>query len=521
MAEQPGPLSGRIDAVPAAIWHAEVLAPQFDVEVRQLLPAYLAIEKALLLEYARMGLLDAAEVAGLARGLHAVRPEQLTADPAANMSDIAFAVERLAGGGSPPAAWHVDRSRNDLQACAQLMAGRDRLRAAAGALLDFGRAAAALAGRTADLPMPGYTHLQAAQVITPGFYLSAVCAETLRALRRLLATDEEIDRCPLGAGAMAGQELDWDRDALAAALGFRGPQPHALVAVASRGWTLAVSADLSVLGVTLSRFATDLMAWGSSAYGFLDLPDELSGISSAMPQKKNFPVLERIRGRTAHLTSAHLDAVLGQRNTPYANSVEVGKEAAAALPGLFDSLASTLRLFGAVLSGLEFRADRMRAACEAEFLGGFTLANRLTLDAGLPWRTAQVVAGRYVATTAGRGSRPSDVDGPLLAALAAERGHRLADPAALLAASLGVDGALAAKRSAGSTAPGAVRELLAAQLAELDELAAAWAGRDARVRDALADLDRALGLDEDPGPPLAGAPGEPGRPPEGEPAWTT
>src|SRR5262249_40879932 len=163
--------------------------------------------------------------------------------------------------------------------------------AAVAALLRLGRAAGVLAGRHLDTPMPGYTHLQAAQVISPGFYLSALGAETLRILHRLTLTYAEVDRCPLGAGAMAGQELAWSRDRMAELLGFAGPTPHALVAVASRGWALSVAGDLSGYGVTLGRFATDLMAWGSSGYGFIDLPDELSGISSAMPQKKNFPFL--------------------------------------------------------------------------------------------------------------------------------------------------------------------------------------------------------------------------------------
>lgn len=502
MGDAPPPLTGRIAAAPAEVWNAEVLAPQFAADAARVLPAHVAIEKALLLEYARMGLLTPAEVTGLARRLHAITPAALTADPAANFSDLAFAVERLAGGDRPPAAWHADRSRNDLQACAQLMAALEQVRGGARALLDFGRGAAALAARTADLPMPGYTHLQAAQVITPGFYFAALCAEVLRSLRRLLHTHDESDLCPLGAGATAGQELPWDRDALARRLGFRGPQPHALTAVASHGWALAVSADLSLLGVTLSRFATDLMAWGSSAYGFLDLPDELSGISSAMPQKKNFPVLERIRGRTAHLTAFHLDLVLGHRNTPYASSVEVGKEALAHLPALFDALTSTLRLFGTVLARMELLPERMRAACEAEFHGGLTLANGLTLRSGVPWRIAQVIAGRYVSAAIRRGLAPTEVAGPLLAELAAAEGYQVTDPTALLAASFGVDEALAAKRSPGSTAPSAVRELLVVHSAELDELTAAWDGRTTRVRAALAGLDRALGLEPAPGPSL-------------------
>ncbi|MGJ3587571.1 hypothetical protein ACR9EG_13315, partial [Lactococcus lactis] len=73
---------------------------------------------------------------------------------------------------------------------------------------------------------------------------------------------------------MAGQELAWDRSLLARAIGCQGPVPHALVAVASRDWLLDVAADIASAGTGFSRFLTDLMAWGSSAYGLVELPDE-------------------------------------------------------------------------------------------------------------------------------------------------------------------------------------------------------------------------------------------------------
>jgi argininosuccinate lyase len=489
-----GPISGRIDPTPSEVYHAEVLAGQFDYEAAHLLGHYVAIEKALLAEYRRLGLLDGRQVAAIAGRLDEISMATLRADPRGNVSDMAFAIERHVTGGltEPAPSWHVDRSRNDLQACAQQMFARERVLDIAGALLTFGRAAAALAGRTASMPMPGYTHLQAAQVVTPGFWLAALSGETLRALHRLRASYAEVDACPLGAGAMAGQELDWDRERLAGLLGFQRSQPHALTAVASRGWALSLAADLSSFGVTLSRFCTDLMAWGSSEYGFIDLPDALSGISSAMPQKKNFPILERIRGRTSHLTTFYVDLALGQRNTPYANMVEVSKEAGTHLRTLFDTVCSVLTLFTTVLEHVRFDAAAMRAACERDYLGGFTLANQLTLHDGVPWRTAQVIAGRYVVAASSQDLPPGKPDGALLIELAAEQGHQVRRPEELLARAFGVDDALTVKRSAGSVNPAAVADLLAAQDTEYAEVAAWLTGRHAALAEAATELDRSL-----------------------------
>ncbi|MET8976755.1 lyase family protein [Streptomyces sp. NPDC004539] len=490
------PISGRVSLPPSALLHEETLAPQFAYEAEHLLPWYVAVEKVLVVEYGRLGVVPEERLTELGRLLSEVTAESLRADPDDNMSDIAFALERHVERRLtvPVPAWHVDRSRNDLQACAQLLFARDQLQRTAAELTEFARTVHRVAGEHLTLPMPGHTHLQTAQVITPGFYLAAVGEQIVHTLGRLLATYDGIDLCPLGAGAMAGQELPWDRDDMAELLGFRAARPHALPSVASRDWAVEVTAEFSVLGVPLSRFATDLMNWGSGASGFVDLPDDMSGISSAMPQKKNFPVLERVRGRTAHLGAFHLDVVLGQRNTPYSNSVEVSKEAGAHLLAAFTAVRSVLRMFRAVLENLRFDAGRMRAVCEREYLGGFTLANLLTLDEGVPWRRAQVIAGRYIVAAVERGVAPSPGDAGLLRGVAAGHGVELADPGGALALAFDVEESLRRKRSAGSAHPDAVREVLAGQRALLDERCAEWERRGARVRAGLAETDHRLGL---------------------------
>ncbi|MFD7904906.1 argininosuccinate lyase [Kitasatospora sp. NPDC059747] len=490
------PLTGRITANPHTLLHEEVLAPQFEFELEHLLPWYLAIEKVLALEYLRMGLIDAGQAELIGKALHGITAATVSADPERNMSDIAFALERHVDHHlpAPVPAWHVDRSRNDLQACAQVMFARHQLALTADALLALGRSAHRLAGETTELLMPGYTHAQAAQVITPGYYFAAVGEEVLLAARRLLTAHDEIDLCPLGAGAMAGQELAWDRDRAARLLGFAGPRPHALVAVASRDWALRITGELALFGVVLSRFTTDLISWGSSEYGFIDLPDAYAGISSAMPQKKNFPLLERIRGKTAHLAAFHVDTLTGQRNTPYSNSVEVSKEAGANVLTAFRTARSAFTLATAVLDNLEFRADRMREACEREYLGGFTLANLLTLDEGVPWRTAQVVAGGYVLAAAEQGASPRDVRPDLLRQVAKDHGFEIAEPQRLLATAFDTDASIRRKVSAGSTRPEEVRTMLADQSDRYDGIQAAWDARRRRIREAGAESDRLLGL---------------------------
>jgi argininosuccinate lyase len=182
-----------------------------------------------------------------------------------------------------------------------------------------------------------------------------------------------------------------------------------------------------------------------------------------------------------------VDLAVTQRATPYTNLVEVSKEAGANLLTLFTTLRSALRLATAVIANLEFRAERMRAACEREYLGGFTLANLLTLRCGIPWRQAQVIAGRYISAAIERGLPPSAPDGALLASLAA-----VDQPDELLAEAFDVDRALRAKTSAGGTHPDEVRSLLAHHLQEYADHAQFWAQRRSAVAEARAAVDAEL-----------------------------
>jgi argininosuccinate lyase len=487
-------LTARIDAGPSEIVRAEVLEPQYAYEVRCLLPHYVAIEKVFALEYRRMGLISQPQAAAVAALLDSASTTVGDADPAATMSDIAFALEQHVRQGlaEPLPVWHVDRSRNDLQACAQLMFLKEATLDVVADIVRLCRAVHRLAERHLRDPMPGYTHFQAAQIISPGFSLAAFGEELLHSADRLVTAHHQIDASPLGAGSMAGQELPWDRERMATLLGFATTQASALTSVASRRAAAEITAEFSLFGTAVSRYVTDMLMWGSSDCGYIDLPDELSGISSAMPQKKNFPVLERIRGRSAHLAAFHVDVLFGQRNTPYTNLVEVSKEAGAHVADAVAAARSLLRLLTLVLSKLTFRTEVMRAVCERDFFGGFTLANRLALDHGVPWRQAQVIVGGYVRAALAANARPGETAPELLRSVAAEHGCALGDVDQMLRDAFDVDQALAAKQTPGSTHPEAVAALLRAQQDRCRELEAALTGARECTATALAGIDREL-----------------------------
>lgn len=484
-------LTGRINAAPHAFLHEWVLEPQFRYELEHLFRWYILIEKVLLLEYERMGLLKKETVADVATILKQMTPETLIADPKMNMSDISFAIEQYVSQRVTKSMhnWHVDRSRNDLQACAQLLFCRDQVLSLVELFFVFAHTVHHLALKNTTVIMPGYTHYQAAQVISVGFYLAALSEQGIALLKRLLTVYDEINLCPLGAGAMAGQQLLWDRYFMAKLLGFAGPQRHALISVASRDWVLKVAGEFSIFSIAISRFVTDFISWGSSAYGFIELPDELSSISSAMPQKKNYPILERIRGKASHISAFYLDFMQGQHNTPYMNLVEVSKEAGSYLISLFRTIQLIVQLFIIVVEHVHFRKDQMKAACEQKYIGGFTLANYLTLQENIPYRTSQAIAGYYIAEAMRNDIKPWQVDSALLQSAGRFYGYQVHLPDEVLQSIFNVEKDLHRKQSLGSSNPNAVEALLAFQQEEIETLRIQWDQRRKSVEDAYQQID--------------------------------
>lgn len=482
--------SGRIALDPDALVHTAVLKPQFDYEVAHLLPFYLALEKVSVDEACTLGLLPPASAQAITGALDRIDATALQASPGGNMSDISFAIEQLVASqvDQPLSTWHIDKSRNDFQASAQRMFGRKRLFGTVALLLRLHAATLDRAEQTLDMPMPGHTHYQAAQIISPAFYLAAVGDALLSAARRLLVTYDELNLCPLGAGAMAGLEFAWDRRRMAARLGFSGPVRSALGSVADRDWVLKISFEYAALGTAISRFCTDLSTWGSGEHGYIDLPDSMVGISSAMPQKRNLTILERIRGETAHLDSLHVDFLFAQRNTPFTNLVEVSKEGGRYVAQLFDHAERIIALLHLVMRNLIFCRERMRAGCEAQYFGGFALANALTLHHHIPYRKAQVIAGELIRDAIRRGAPPSQIAAAALSSIAQQHGYTVDMDQHQLQTLFDVDANLRSKHTEGSTHPDQVLAALQAQRAEHTQLEAAWGEREGRVRAALEAL---------------------------------
>jgi argininosuccinate lyase len=332
------------------------------------------------------------------------------------------------------------RSRNDLNATVL----RLRLREPWHRLLsEGGRLQAVLlrgARRHDCTVMPAYTHGQAALPTTYGHWLGGAALALERELEALEAAGADLGTCPLGAGAGAGTALPIDPACTASLLGFEQPVTHALDAVASRDAVLRLLAASAVLGVLCSRLAADLLAWTTAEFGFFDLPDELVGSSSMMPQKRNPFLLEHVQGRSAAALGAFVAAAGAMRGAPFANSVAVGTEGCRPVLDALHQTADAVTLLRLVIAGARPRPGVMLERARAGHTSATALADRLVVEAGLAYRQAHHRVGEMVAdaeatgrdlvsVAAGRLDVPLDHLDPVDVARAARHGGGPGDPA--------------------------------------------------------------------------------------------
>lgn len=345
------------------------------------------------------GILSEAECKAICTGLEEIREEILaqkfTWDPALEDVHMNIEHELIRRIGSVGGKLHTARSRNDQVATDLRLWLRRAGKQIEAELHTFRSTFVHLAEVHLDVIMPGYTHLQVAQPVLFAHHLMAYYAMFSRDSERLSQTLERMNDSPLGAGALAGTGFDIDRDATAEQLGFKGIALNSMDAVSDRDFVLDFLSFSSIAMVHLSRLSEELILWSSQEFGFITLPDSHTTGSSIMPQKKNPDMCELIRGKTGRVCGSLMALLMTMKGLPltYNKDMQEDKE------GVFDAadtLRVSLKIYSAMLSGVQVHAERMRAAAGSAFSNATDLADYLARR-GVPFRQAHDVVGRLVA----------------------------------------------------------------------------------------------------------------------------
>ncbi len=409
------------------------------------------------------GIVTSQDATTIADGLDAVAAEYEVSGVPENwdLEDIHMTTEsRLAELIGPVAGrLHTARSRNDQVATDFRLWVRDAMDQADAGLEALQHALVARAGEHAGSIMPGFTHLQTAQPVTLGHHLMAYYEMASRDRSRFAAARARMNRCPLGAAALAGTGFPIDRAMTASALGFDGPTANSLDSVSDRDFALDYLMAAAQCSLHLSRLAEEFIIWASQPFGFVALPDSLSTGSSIMPQKKNPDAAELVRGHSGRIVGCLTALMITMKGLPLAYSKDMQDDK----PPVFEA-ASLLALSIAAMTGMvaetRFRTERMRAAAELGYATATDLADWLVRQANIPFREAHHITGAAVKLAESRGVALDQLPLTDLQAIDARIDERVF-------AALSVEASVAARASHGGTAPDEVRKRVAEARAAL------------------------------------------------------
>jgi argininosuccinate lyase len=301
--------------------------------------------------------------------------------------------ELVAMAGQDAADAHIARSRNDINATIFCMRVRQEIADLALMLCRLRGSLLRSADRHAHVRMPMFSHRRPGMPSTWAHYLTGVERAVARDTQDLFSCLDILRCCPMGAGAGAGTSLAIDTGFTARLLGFdRGPV-HSLDAVASRDAGARGLMAAGLAASTVSRLAADLLDWAGNLEA-VELPDDLVGSSSIMPQKRNPFLLEHVIGKAGLVIGEIAGCLAAMHSASFANSIAVGTEGTRPVLSGIATAREVAILLSLVVDGARPVEARFAQLSRRGGTASTALALRLREKQKLSFRNAHNIVGQ-------------------------------------------------------------------------------------------------------------------------------
>ncbi|MCC0631642.1 MULTISPECIES: argininosuccinate lyase [unclassified Clostridioides] len=288
---------------------------------------------------------------------------------------------------------HTARSRNDQVAVDMRLYAKEKASDLVELISGFKETIKDVADKNSVM-MPGYTHLQRAQVVTFKHHLMAYYSMFDRDEKRIKNAIEILDESPLGCGALAGTTHDIDRNITCEQLGFKKVVDNFMDGVSDRDYLLELMSDFSIIMMHLSRLSEELILWSSQEFGFVEIDDLYTTGSSIMPQKKNPDGAELIRGKTGRVYGNLFGLFTVMKGIPLAYNKDMQEDK----EGFFDSvhtLEMCIQIMERMIATLKVNEDKMKQAVKNGFLNATEVADYLVKN-NVAFRDAHGIVGSIV-----------------------------------------------------------------------------------------------------------------------------
>jgi argininosuccinate lyase len=262
---------------------------------------------------------------------------------------------------------HTGRSRNDQILVTTRLFSKEKLLEIKLEIVNIIKVLEIQIKKQGKIKMPGYTHMQRAMPSSVGMWLGSYHDSLQDDFFLIEAALKVIDQNPLGSAAGYGENiLGLDKKFTTKELDFKRVQNNPMYCGFSRGkFESIILQAISNVMFDLGKISTDLLLFTTKEFNFFTLPDMFKTGSSIMPQKKNYDVLELVRGNIA-IFNGYQDQIQNvAKNLPagYNRDFQLTKEPyLKAIKLAFD----TVRVMILVIKNLEAKRINLENACTQE-----------------------------------------------------------------------------------------------------------------------------------------------------------
>jgi argininosuccinate lyase len=379
---------------------------------------------------AKVGLITDAEQDAIVKGLKEIEAEIDRDGPKwagfkPELEDIHMCVESELTNriGEPGRKLHTGRSRNDQVAMDLKLWLLTAHHAVMTKAFDLCKAFVLLAGRSTDIVMPSFTHLQRAQPIVAGAEALAWYEMFNRDGEnfRHLALRLDYRYMPLGSGAIAGTSLPIDSAITAGAIheqyvrnafipgaiadaevdrlvrqGYyrASATDNSIENTATRDQACYFAFGLAMISQHLSRWAEQWIIYMTTEFGFIKIADRYTTSSSMMPQKRNPDMLELIRGRCGNVYGDLFALMTILKGLPIGYNRDLQEDKRIVFRA-YDTVSQCLTMAAAIVNSASYDKERIEPTLDRGFLDATSLAEFLVIK-GIPFRTAHHIVGTLV-----------------------------------------------------------------------------------------------------------------------------
>jgi argininosuccinate lyase len=152
---------------------------------------------------------------------------------------------------------------------------------------------------------------------------------------------------------------------------------------------------------TLSRLAEDFILWSTAEFGYLDISDEYSSTSSAMPQKKNPDPLELVRAKASSVLGNLVSILSIVKALPSGYSRDL-QELKPHLWRASSTALEAVKIVNRVVKSIDVHTRKMQESANNSYALSVDIAEQLVIKKGIPFRIAHKLVGSLVEKAASK-----------------------------------------------------------------------------------------------------------------------